>query len=728
MGSSSILGIGQSALHAAQTGLVTTGHNIANVNTPGYSRQVVIQGAAPGQDVGVGFIGKGADVVTIRRVFNEFLHNQVVSQQVSKSAVDSYYAQIKQIDNMLADPKAGVSGAMQEFFESVQDVGANRNDAAARQAMLSSSQALAARFQSIGNRLDEMRQSINGQITTSIGVINTYAQQIATLNDAIEKAQGTAGEGKPANDLLDQRDQLIADLSKEIKVSVVKQGNSYNVFIGNGQALTVGTQVFKLTPVASQMDTSKLQIGYVSNGKVSTLADNSLPGGRLGGLLEFRNNSLDPAQNSLGRMAIGLAHSFNAQHRLGQDQTGALGGAFFTVGDAQVTASSANSVAPPTTAAMTATITDASKLTVSDYRLTFDGATNRYTVTRLSDNTAVYGPNAAFPSGANVIEGVTLSSTGVFTPGRDAEFLIRPTVAGATKFGVAINDTTKIAAAEPLRTSTGTANSGNATITPSTISSTVLLKPTQLSVTHNGTAAPGGLLSGFPAGSTIAVKSGGTTTTYPAGTASVPYNPGDTLVIDGVNLTVPTTAGAHTIARPNATLTFNGGNLTGFPPGLDVTVTGTDGTVTTHTGGTVPYQAGATISYGGLSFTMSGTPAENDTFVVGNNTGGVGDNRNALRLAELQTKNTLGNGTMSYSGAYNHMVSQVGNKTAELEAMSKAEAAMLEQAMQAHQAESGVNLDEEAANLMRYQQAYQAAAKVMQTASQLFDLLLNLGA
>ncbi|HYD61010.1 MAG TPA: flagellar hook-associated protein FlgK [Noviherbaspirillum sp.] len=721
---SSILGVGQSALNAAQMGLTTTGHNIANVNTPGYSRQVLSQGAALPQDIGVGFVGKGTEVTTIRRVFNEFVHGQVLASQTSSNAVESYFAQMKQIDNMLADQTVGVSTVMQDFFNGVQDVAANPNAAASRQAMLSSAQAMAARFQSLSGRLDELRQGVNGQITTSIGVINSYAEQIVALNDLIEKAQGTAGEGKPANDLLDQRDQLIADLSKEIKVSVVKQNNSYNVFIGTGQALVVGGSSFKLTATTSPTDASKIQIGYVSNGTTTTLPDSGLTGGKLGGYLQFRNNSLDPAINQMGRVAIGLATTFNAQHQLGQDQNGALGSAFFTVATPVVNASSANTGA----ATVAATISNVSQLTTSDYRVQringVGGVGVDYVVTRISD-----GQQTTFAAFPQTIDGLSITASAALTNGD--EYLIRPTVDGASKFGVAINDIAKIAAAAPLRTSVQPTNTGTATISQATVSSSVLLKPTQLSLTHNGVVAPGGVLSGFPAGSNISVTSGGVTTTYPAGTATVTYNAGDTLTIDGVNLSVPTTAGAHTIARPTATLTYNGGNLTGFPPDVDIKVTHSDGTVTNYTSvtaaTTVAYQSGDTFSFGGVSFSISGTPANNDKFVVGANTTGVGDNRNALLLGSLQTKNTLAGGSTTFQGAYAQMVSQIGNKTHELEISSKAETKMLEQAIQAQQSESGVNLDEEAANLMRYQQAYQAAAKVMQTAGQLFELLLDLG-
>lgn len=650
---SSILGVGQSALNAAQTGLTTTGHNIANVNTPGYSRQVIVQSAALAQDIGVGFVGKGAEVVTVKRIYNEFLNNQVLSSQTSKNSVESYYEQIKQIDNLLADQTAGVSSVMQDFFNGVQDVASNPNAAASRQAMLSSAEALASRFQSVGTRIDELREGVNGQITTSIGVINTYAEQIATLNDLIEKAQGTSGESTPANDLLDQRDQVIAELSKEIKVTVVKQNNSYNVFIGNGQALAVGTQNFTLTAASSLTDPSQIQVGYVSNGTTTLLSDSSLTGGSLGGLLQFRSSSLDPAQNALGRVATGLAMTFNAQHQLGQDQNGTLGTAFFSAAAPQVNPSSANNQTAPI-ASITAAITNASQLTVSDYRLKYDGT--NYIVTRLSDSTQLYS-NAAFPAAANVIEGVTLANTGTFTAGD--EFVIQPTRNGASGFSVAVNDITKIAAAAPIRTAVVTTNTGTGKISAGSVDST-----------------------------------------YTAATVT-----------------------------PAVTLTYNSATnqLTGFPAAMPVTVTSGSTTTVFAAGAPVTYTAGATISFGGLSFTLDGAPANDDQFTIGPNTTGVGDNRNALLLGSLQTSNTLAGGKITYQGAYTQMVSQIGNKTRELEVSTKAEEKMLEHAVQSQQAESGVNLDEEAANLMRYQQAYQAAAKVMQTASQLFELLLELG-
>ncbi len=719
----SILGVGQSALNAAQIGLQTTGHNIANVNTPGYSRQVIVQSTAGGQDIGSGFVGKGTEVTTIKRVYNEYLSNQVLSAQVSSNALSSYYTQIKQIDNMLADPTAGVASAVQEFFNGVQDVASNPSSDASRQAMLSSANALSARFQSVGDRLDQLNQGVNDQITTSINLINGYAQQIASLNDAIEKAQGTSGENKPANDLLDQRDQIVSDLSKEINVSIVKQGNSYNVFIGNGQALTVGTEVFKLTPAAAVTDPSKIQVAYTSNGTTSILADASLPGGKLGGLLDFRANSLAPTRNALGQIATGMAMTFNAQHELGQDKSGALGGAFFTAGSPVVNASSANT----STATVTANIVDASKLTTSDYRVQRINGTGGvgvdYVVTRLSD-----GQQTKFAGFPQTIDGIVFDNpTGTLANGD--EYLVQPTAAGATGFRVAINDTAKIAAAAPMRTAVGTANTGNGKISAGSVSSTAFL-PSGVSLTYDATA---GQITGMsPSTAPITVKSGATTTTYAPGSTNIPFAAGDSLSIDGVPVTFPTAAnGTFTFNSPTpTTLTFASGSFTGFPAYEDVTIVHADGTKQVIAGASpaasVPYKDGDTISFGGVSFTISGAPANGDQFTISPNTGGVGDNRNALQLAALQTSNTLAGGN-TYQTAYSSMVAQVGNKAKELEVTSASADKLVEQSVEAQQSESGVNLDEEAANMMRYQQAYQAAAKVMQTAGQLFDLLLTLG-
>ena len=201
----SIFTIGQTALAAAQAGVSTAGQNIANVSTPGYSRQSVIQTASTPQPLGFGYLGQGTQVTEIRRVYNDYLGSQLVSAQSGSSELGVQYTQAQQIDNMLADPNAGLSPAMQDFFNGLQEVSTFPADAPARQAALSNAQALTSRFQDIQGRLEDIRQGVNLQISDNVQTINQLAQQLVALNQAIDRAQSLTS-GKPANDLLDQRD------------------------------------------------------------------------------------------------------------------------------------------------------------------------------------------------------------------------------------------------------------------------------------------------------------------------------------------------------------------------------------------------------------------------------------------------------------------------------------------------------------------------------------------
>ena len=364
-----ILGIGKSALAAAQSGLSTAGHNIANAATPGFNRQVVVQGASLPQNFGFGFLGQGTEISTVKRIYSDFLGLQVQSSQTTKSGLDSYYSQIKQIDNMLADPTSGLSPSLQRFFGGVQELASNPAEIPSRQAALSSGEALSSSFQNLSGRLNEIEQGVNSQVQSTVGVINAYAQQLSQINDAIGRTQRATGQ--PANDLLDQRDQLVMDLNKEIKATVVKQGDGdYSVFIGNGQPLVVGVTAFQLSSVASLSNPEKTEVAYTTaNGSLVRLGETSLVGGKLGGLIEFRNKTLEPAQNALGRVALGLASTFNTQHRLGFDLNGVAGGDFFSVPPPAVGAHAANTG----NATITASISNVNALTISDYRLQYDG-------------------------------------------------------------------------------------------------------------------------------------------------------------------------------------------------------------------------------------------------------------------------------------------------------------------------------------------------------------------
>ncbi|HEY0061116.1 MAG TPA: flagellar hook-associated protein FlgK [Telluria sp.] len=648
-----ILNIGKSGLFAAQAGMATTGNNITNASVAGYSRQLVVQASATTQNIGVGFIGSGTQISDIKRYSDNFLNNQVRTATSSSSALDSYYAQIKQVDNLLSDPTSGLSPALQDFFKGVQDLASNPSSSASRQAVMSSADSLAARFQGLNGRLQEIRDGVNTQIDTNVTLINSYASQIAQLNEQITAVSG-GNQGMP-NDLLDARDQLVLELNKQIKATVVQgDNNSITVSIGNGQPLVVGKKSFQLATVTSPTDPGRTQVGYVTGSKVTVLADSAMAGGELGGLIEFRTQSLDRAQNSLGRIAVTIAATFNEQHKLGQDLNGSPGVDFFKEAAPVVAPSRDNALS--STAVVTATISDPSKLTTSDYKISYNGS--NYTVTRQSDNQqTIINP---YPQTVpQTIDGVDFAINGVSTT--NDNFLVRPTINGAGQFGVALTDRSKIAAASPIVTATPITNTGSAKLGEGSIDAAYLTPGYALSAPVTLTyTAPGGL-SGFPAGQAVTVTNNGASTVYPAGTSPIPFT------------------------------------------------------------------AGANYSFGGVNLSFTGAPATADTFTVGPNTNGVGDNRNARLLGQLQTTNTMEGGRATYQSSYAEMVSFVGNKTREVQVNGVAGAKLLDQARNSQQSVSGVNLDEEASNLLRYQQAYQAAGKVMQVASTLFDTLLTLG-
>ncbi len=337
-----IFGIGVSGLNAAQAGILVTGQNISNASTPGYSRQAIVQAANPPQATGSGFFGQGTTVQSVQRMYNVFLTNQLNQAQSQSSQLSTYSAQVNQIESLLGTSSGGFEPAIQAFFAAVQGVANNPSDVPSRQAMLSASQTLVSTFQSISQQLSGMQSSVNGQITSSVTSINSFAQQIAALNQNILDSRGKANN-QPPNDLLDQRDQLIAQLSKEIQTTVVTQSDGTStVLIGSGQGLVVGNQVMNLSAVQSPTDPSKTVVASTVNGVTSVLPDSSIAGGNLGGLYNYRTQSLDVAQNALGRIAVGLAQTFNQQQQIGQDLNGNLGKAYFNVASPAVFANASN--------------------------------------------------------------------------------------------------------------------------------------------------------------------------------------------------------------------------------------------------------------------------------------------------------------------------------------------------------------------------------------------------
>lgn len=721
----SVLNVGISGLRVAQAGLLTTSHNIANSSTPGYSRQEIQQTTAFSNYAGYGFVGQGANIASVRRVYSEYLTGQILDAETKVGELDMYLSQAQQIDNLLADESAGLSPALSEFFKATQEFAADPSSIPARQSMLSSAQSLVARFQALDQKLTEMRQGVNTQLKSEVALLNTYATQIAELNDKIVKATAVA-QGQPPNDLLDQRDQLIREINKKIQVSVVEDtGGSYNVYVGTGQPLVVGAKSYQfIADTTSSEDPERVVVSMLSpNGNRIEVAESLLQGGELGGLLKFRRETLDVAQNALGKVALSVATSVNAQHQMGIDLTGAFGNDIFSVAQPAVLSNNANTGGATLTA----------QIVASDYRLDLGAGT----ITRLSD-----GTTTAFGGFPVVVDGVTIVLNSGAAGGSDV-FIIKPGNAQGERVFAQSDNT-----GDAVLTSTGS----NLQSLPS-ISSDYRLSVTatglrleRLTDGKSWTAADMTDLQ-----DKLAADPQGFLLDWQGGT---PGAPGDTFLIQptrnaaktlSVMLSDPMNLAAAAPFTTSSALTNEGtgkistGSVLALDPNgvpLPGTVTITydaatsslvlSGGINTTIPGFIPGQDNK-IVVNGMSFTISGVPADGDVFSLEINSNGVSDNRNAMALGSLQTAAVLNNGSATYQSAYSQIVSFVGNKTREVEVTGKAQQTLADQAETSRQEISGVNLDEEAASLLKYQQAYQASARIMQVAQEMFDELLSLG-
>lgn len=441
----SLFSIGLSGLNAAQNALYATSNNISNVYTPGYNRELVLLGERG--------VGNGVQVNDIQRQFDQYVAGQLNQSTSNASALQAYETLVSQIDNLLADQEAGLAPLIQNFFSSLEDLAGAPSDPSSRQGVIGSADTLSAQFRSFQQYLDDMQNGINGQISDEITQINNTAEQIANLNREIALAK--AKQGEAPNALLNQRDQLVAELSERIDVKLsVQESGTYNLSIGNGQPLVAGTRSFELEAVESKTDPSRLVVGYHdSAGNLVELKSKNIQGGSLGGLLNFREETLDKTQNELGRLAVSLAQAFNEQHRDGVDLNGDAGGDLFAIGSPRLYSHADNTG----TATLSVAFGDAEGLTTSDYTVTVvDPATGEFAITRNDNGETV---NAILDANNQLsFGGVVVTIDDPAQLAANDRFEVQPTRYAAGGMEMLIRDTAEIAAGSAA----GSGNNENA--------------------------------------------------------------------------------------------------------------------------------------------------------------------------------------------------------------------------------------------------------------------------
>lgn len=437
---SSIINSAMSGLSAAQAALSTTSNNITNYTVAGYSRQTTILAQANSTLQGSSYYGNGVNISGVQREYDEFITSQLRGSSATYSAVNTQYNQISNIDDLLSTSTTSLSTSIQSFFTNLQNVVSNADDPSARQSMLSYAQGLVNQFQSTSQYLTNMQSSVNTDVTSSVDQINTYTTQIADLNKQIAKL--TTGNGDAPNNLLDQRDQLVNDLNNVVGVSVSQQDGAYVVSMANGLTLVNGNKSTDLVAMNSSSDPTRTTVGYVDKtaGNVE-IPEKLLTTGSLGGILAFRTQDLDLAQNQLGQLAAAFTTSFNEVHKEGFDSNGDQGVDFFNIGSPTVLSNSKNSQPGAT---VTAEWSDSSALKASNYTVSYDGT--NWTATRASDNVKIsLTPVTSGTDTTLSFDGLTLNVSG--TAAKNDSFVVKPVQNVIAGMSVAITDETQIAAA-----------------------------------------------------------------------------------------------------------------------------------------------------------------------------------------------------------------------------------------------------------------------------------------
>ncbi len=463
-----LLGIGISGLKVHQTALAVTGNNITNVNTEGYSRQEIDVVSNTPQFIGGIWVGSGASIDDVQRVYDQFLVDQLRIDSSNFSQLDSLQLNAGQIDSLMADPGTGLQPGLERFFGSLQAAIDDPSSIPARQVVISESQGLVDRFQTIDKRLTDHNMTLNGQMEAIVGNINALGEAIAELNEQILFASSSAQGSKP-NELLDKRDLALKELSELVGTTVVEQdGNSINVSIGNGQSLVVGTTIQKIEVANGSGDPQRKSIVLTQNG-VELDITREISGGQLSGLLEFREEVLDPAINQLGRISIGLQEFINDQHQKGIDIDGQPGEIFFEDYNAADIAQRRTvgniDNAKPDDRQLAVYITDAASLTDSDYRVEFTGPNDvTFKVIRIDDGAEVLKTSIStdFPDTFE-IDGFSLSfEAGTYKAGD--EYYLMPTRSGATDIELNLELPQQLALAVPVMTNASVGNRGSGEI------------------------------------------------------------------------------------------------------------------------------------------------------------------------------------------------------------------------------------------------------------------------
>jgi len=661
-----LLNIANSGVRANSELLQTTSKNIANVNTKGYVRESTEHMTMVDNQVGRG---------ETFRLLNEFAQKQLNRDTSNKAFFDQFVTEASRVDTLFSEESNSLSTSINSLFNNVQESLNQPSSSVARSLVMTDAENLIEQMDRLSGIVFDQKNVVNEQLEIFSDEANTLIQNVSALNKQIAAVHGTRSESSSST-LYNQRDLAIRELSELVDIETLDGQNGEKLlFMGTGESLVMQEGTFNLFSMTGDPDPDFKELRLdVNGGKAVPLEiDADSIKGQIGGLLAFRDDILVPAQNQLGQMGLAIADAFNEQNKLGMDGDGELGGDIFTVPKVDAFAYQANT----STSTMTGTVEPGkgSELPASDFIITYTAA-NTVEIQAIDNK----GEPLGTATTANIVGGVIDSTTnpGIELYGLQIEvgggaanvgdqFQLKLNSQAASTLELATDRPNALALASPVRTADDINNTGSANISPGTVTS---------------------------------VTSGGFTVTPPA------------LANGDISLVKTANANEYTVMDGGGSSTF-----TITPPAENMLA-----------------QAGAPFDSYGFDFNIDGVPAVGDTFTLEFNEGGFDDNRNGLKLAGLQgdelvRQNVVTSATAdnlkTFNEAYAGLVTDIGVVTNQAITNGAAFDALAQQSEAWYESLSGVNLDEEAANLLRFQQSYAASAQVLSTARTIFDTLLS---
>ena len=663
MSASTLMLLGVKAMTANYAALQTTGNNIANANVAGYSRQRAELATSDGQYTGAGYFGRGVDVNTVTRAHNEFLTREASSARSVASMDATRLALLQKMETVFQPGESGLGNATTQLMSALADMSSNPADAATRRVVLARAGDLATRFSEAGAALDGVQAQVTSDLRVQVADVNSLARSIAQVNQKVAEAMG---RGQPPNDLLDQRDRLINELSTHVQVTRMDASDgTTSVFMAGGQRLVLGTSAAELMVLQDPSDPTRSAVGLREGALQRTLSESEMGGGGIAGLLRFQNEDLVTGRNLVGQLAAAVGGAINAQQLRGVNLMPPLGSvrssALFAMGSPQALPNTANARdgSGSFMASVSLSITDPAALQASDYQLAADPVTaGNWLVTRLINGQPSIDPADSLSFDPAVLppatfQGMQIQINGAPQPGD--HFLLQPVARAANGMSKLLNDPRDLAAASPLVASSSPANVGTA--------STASLQIT---------AAP------LP---------------VPGATAQITFT---------------TDTGDYTWQLLDASAAVLASGVGTWQAGQPIPPSGTD--------------------INGFDLQLSGVPRTGDVFNIQPTPAGSlsSNNGNALALVGLRDGSIAGGNTATDAWAL--ALSEVGVRVQSGTTASRISDGVAQTAELTRNSDSGVNLDEEAARLIQYQQSYQAAAKVLQVAQAIFDTLLSTAA